>query len=61
VALTGRAGEVGALLSLVEAMERADDPAVGQGLARFSALRADDLLAATNAALRWAGGIGTPA
>jgi EAL and modified HD-GYP domain-containing signal transduction protein len=59
-ALTARSGEIGALLSLAEAMERADDAAVAQGLEPFPALAPEDLLAATETALRWAGGIGAP-
>jgi EAL and modified HD-GYP domain-containing signal transduction protein len=54
-ALVARAGELGALLALAEAMERADDDGVQRLLARLPALGSADLLAASESALRWAG------
>ena len=57
-ALIGRKGDIGALLSLAEAMERGDDPAVGRSLAALPGLSAGDLSAAAQTAQRWAGSLG---
>lgn len=54
-ALRQRAGLLGALLAIVEAVEYADDAAVAQLLARVPSLTPQDLFAATREALAWAG------
>jgi EAL and modified HD-GYP domain-containing signal transduction protein len=54
-ALRSRDGELGALLALAEALERADDAALATALARLPALGCGELARASREAIAWAG------